>query len=293
MRNLGSLDSRLRGNDKNSVIYLLLYNYSIMIFKILKRIIDIIGSLIGLIILLPFFPFIALAIKLDYFFSVIPDPSSVIPAKLVLELHRGAGIQKKNWIPHQVRNDKKETGMTNKFRVICAIAQITRNFLTNNPVFVKLDRVSEGKIIKVYKFRSMVLGAEKQKKKLLNLNERNDGPFFKIKNDPRVTKVGRFLRKTRIDELPQLINVLRGELSLVGPRPHEPEELFAYPREYRELLTAKTGITGLSQVNGASGLPFLKELEYDKFYLLNQSLWLDIKILLKTIVIFFTDPTGV
>jgi lipopolysaccharide/colanic/teichoic acid biosynthesis glycosyltransferase len=195
----------------------------------MKRSIDIFGSLIGLIILLPFFPFIALAIKIN----------------------------------------------------------------SKGPVLIKLDRVSEGKIIKAYKFRSMVVGAEKRKKDLLALNERNDGPFFKIKNDPRITKIGKFLRKFRIDEIPQLINVLKGELSLVGPRPHEPEELFAYPREYRELLTAKTGLTGLSQVNGASSLPFLKELEFDKFYLLNQSLWLDIKILFKTLVIFFTDPTGV
>jgi len=162
-----------------------------------------------------------------------------------------------------------------------------------SPVLIKLDRVSRGKIVKVYKFRSMVENAESQKKDLLKLNERNDGPFFKIKNDPRITKVGRFLRKFRLDEFPQLINVLKGELSLVGPRPHEPCELFAYPREYRELLTAKTGITGLSQVNGASSLPFLKELEFDKFYLENQSLWLDIKILFKTLFIFFTDPTGI
>jgi lipopolysaccharide/colanic/teichoic acid biosynthesis glycosyltransferase len=200
-----------------------------MLFKIIKRIIDIIGSLIGLIILLPFFPFIALAIKLD----------------------------------------------------------------SKGPALIKLDRVSEGKIFKVYKFRSMVVGAEKQKKYLLKLNERNDGPFFKIKNDPRITKVGKFLRKFRLDEFPQLINVLKGELSLVGPRPHEPEELFAYPREYRELLTAKTGLTGLSQVSGASSLKFLKELELDNYYLQNQSLWLDIKILFKTLFIFFTDPTGV
>ena len=178
-----------------------------MISKILKRTIDIIGSLIGLIILLPFFPFIALAIKIN----------------------------------------------------------------SKGPVLIKLDRVSEGRIIKVYKFRSMVIDAEKQKKGLLILNERNDGPFFKIKNDPRITRIGKILRKFRLDELPQLINVLKGELSLVGPRPHEPEELFAYPREYRELLTAKTGLTGLSQVNGASSLKFLKELEFDNYYLQNQS----------------------
>ena len=88
------------------------------------------------------------------------------------------------------------------------------------PVFVKLDRVSSGKIIKLYKFRTMVQNAEKLKETLRSKNERRDGPFFKIKNDPRLTRVGKLLRKFRLDEFPQLINVLKGELSLVGPRPH-------------------------------------------------------------------------
>lgn len=164
---------------------------------------------------------------------------------------------------------------------------------TPGPTIIKLERVSKGKIIKVYKFRTMIVGAHPMKKDLNHLNERRDGTFFKIKNDPRITKVGRWLRKTRIDEIPQIINVFKGELSLVGPRPHEPEEMFNYPEPYRHLLLAKTGVTGLSQVNGASSLSFLKELELDSQYLKNQSLWLDIKILLKTIFIFFTDPTGV
>ena len=227
----------------------------------MKRLIDIFGSLIGLILLIPLFPFIALAIKLDSFLGL-PMSQITNPNPPLSPFKKG-----------------DEGGFFAK--------------MTNSPVLIKLDRVSEGKIIKVYKFRSMVLGAEKQKKDLLNLNERKDGPFFKIKNDPRITKVGRFLRKFRLDELPQLINVLRSELSLVGPRPHEPEELFAYPREYRELLAAKTGLTGLSQVNGASSLKFLKELELDNYYLQNQSLWLDIKILFKTLAIFLTDPTGI
>lgn len=228
----------------------------------MKRFIDIIGSLIGLIILLPFIPFIALAIKLDSFFSTFSGSLSLRATKGSAAIY---------------------------FREIASAALA----MTTSPVFVKLDRVSKGRVIKVYKFRSMIVGAENKKKELFKLNERKDGPFFKIKNDPRITKIGRFLRKTRIDEFPQLLNVLKGELSLVGPRPHEPGELFAYPREYRVLLSAKTGITGLSQVNGASGLPFLKELEYDKYYLENQSFWLDLKILFKTLAIFFTDPTGV
>src|SRR3989344_1601315 len=125
-------------------------------------------------------------------------------------------------------------------------------------LFVKLNRVSGGRIIKVYKFRSMIDGAHAKKASLAHLNERTDGPFFKIKNDPRLTKVGKVIRRFRIDEIPQLWNVLRGELSLVGPRPHEPEEVLSYPTEYRHITLARAGVTGLSQVSGASSLPFLK-----------------------------------
>lgn len=161
------------------------------------------------------------------------------------------------------------------------------------PVLVKLSRVSKGKVIKVYKFRSMVRGAHAMKPTLAHLNERGDGPFFKIKNDPRLTKTGTVLRKFRIDEFPQLLNVLKGELALVGPRPHEPEEVVHYPGEHQHLLLAKAGVTGLSQVNGASSLPFTKELELDSHYVKNSSLLADLKIIGKTIAIIFSDPTAV
>lgn len=160
------------------------------------------------------------------------------------------------------------------------------------PIFIKLNRVSAGGVIGAYKFRSMIKDAHKKREGLLHLNERNDGPFFKIKNDPRITKVGKFLRRTRIDECPQLINVLRGELSLVGPRPHESKEIERYPEEFKKITMIKSGLTGLSQINGASTLPFRKELEYDLHYLENQSLRLDLKILLKTLKIFLTDLNG-
>ncbi len=158
---------------------------------------------------------------------------------------------------------------------------------------VKLERVSGGKVVKVYKFRSMVNGARLLKKDLECLNERKDGPFFKIKNDPRLTKTGKVLRKFRLDEFPQLINVLKGELSLVGPRPHEPEEVVFYPKDYKHLLFAKSGVTGLSQVSGASGLPFLEELRLDDEYQKNQSFKADLKIILKTLKIIFSDPNAV
>ena len=114
-----------------------------------------------------------------------------------------------------------------------------------------------------------------------------------MKSDPRVTRVGKVLRRFRIDEFPQLLNVLTGELALVGPRPHEPEEVANYPDEYKKLLLVRAGVTGLSQVNGASSLPFLRELELDKFYSENISLQMDIKVLGKTAAILFFDPTAV
>ena len=162
-----------------------------------------------------------------------------------------------------------------------------------SPVLVRLPRISGGEIIMIYKFRNMVPDADKMKPGLAHLNERADGPFFKIRKDPRVTRVGRVLRKFRIDEFPQLLNVLKGELSLVGPRPHEPGEVDKYPPEYRHVPMARAGATGLSQVSGASSLPFEKELELDSLYLARQSLFIDTKIILKTVLILFSDPTAV
>ena len=159
-------------------------------------------------------------------------------------------------------------------------------------VFIRLPRVSEGKVIKVCKFRSMIKDAHKMKANLMELNER-DGHFFKMKHDPRVTRIGRALRRFRLDEFPQLLNVLRGELALVGPRPHEPEEVVHYPEAYKQLLLTRSGVTGLSQVSGASSLPFLEELELDSFYSRNVSPAMDFKILMKTTVIFLFDPTAV
>ncbi len=164
---------------------------------------------------------------------------------------------------------------------------------SQGPAVIRLDRVSKGKKIRVFKFRSMYDGAHGMKPVLKVLNERTDGPFFKMAKDPRVTKVGRLLRKFRIDELPQLINVLKGDMALVGPRPHEPGEVIHYPGEYKHLIMAKAGLTGLSQISGASGLPFLKELELDSHYVKNKSLALDAKILVKTAAIMFSDPTAV
>ncbi len=149
--------------------------------------------------------------------------------------------------------------------------------------FVRLLRIGErGDPFTLYKFRSMVKNAHELKRNLVALNERSDGPLFKIKNDPRVTRVGRFIRRFSIDELPQLWNVLKGEMSLVGPRPHEPEEVAKYDRHHLKLLAIKPGITGLAQISGRSDLSFEEEVRLDTFYIEHWSPRLDFQILLRT-----------
>jgi exopolysaccharide biosynthesis polyprenyl glycosylphosphotransferase len=151
------------------------------------------------------------------------------------------------------------------------------------PILFLQERVGMNKRrFHLIKFRSMRADAEQRRAELAAMNEM-DGPAFKMKNDPRVTPLGRFLRKTSIDELPQLINVLRGEMSLVGPRPPIPSEVDQYEWMYRKRLSIKPGITCLWQVNGRSSTTFKQWMEYDKEYVENWSLWLDLKILLKTI----------
>ena len=120
---------------------------------------------------------------------------------------------------------------------------------------------------------------------LANKNHRKGSPLVKIKNDPRVTRLGRLLRKTSIDELPQLWNVLVGNMSLVGPRPHLPEEVEKYERHHKFLLTIKPGITGLSQISGRSDLGFEEEASLDSYYIKHWSPLLDVKILFKTIFV--------
>jgi exopolysaccharide biosynthesis polyprenyl glycosylphosphotransferase len=133
-----------------------------------------------------------------------------------------------------------------------------------------------------YKFRSMVQEAEKQKEDLALYNLM-DGPVFKMKDDPRITRVGRFLRKSSLDELPQLFNVLKGDMSFVGPRPPIPAEVEKYEGWQRRRLSMKPGITGLWQVRGRNQIPFSQWMKLDLEYIDNWSLWLDLKILLKTI----------
>lgn len=165
---------------------------------------------------------------------------------------------------------------------------------SSGPVLVRLNRVGKDRVFGLYKFRSMVNNAHQLKynadgtltKEFKELNERQEGPLFKIKNDPRITRFGKFLRRTRLDEFPQLINVIKGEMSLVGPRPHEPEEVANYKKCHQKLFTICPGVTGMAQVSGSSDLSFDKEVKLDIYYIENWSLALDVIILVKTALIF-------
>ncbi len=189
--------------------------------KAIKRMIDIIGSLIGIIVFSPIMLVTAIAIKLD----------------------------------------------------------------SKGPVIFKQKRAGiNGSIFEMYKFRSMCVDAEELKAKLQEQNEVKDGLMFKIKDDPRITKVGKFIRKTSIDELPQFFNVLFGSMSLVGTRPPTLDEVEKYERSHWRRMSIKPGITGMWQVSGRSQITdFEKIVELDTEYIDNWSIWLDFKIMIKTV----------
>ena len=154
------------------------------------------------------------------------------------------------------------------------------------PVFFKQIRVGkDGSEFNMYKFRSMVTDAEEKLAELLSLNQVS-GAMFKMKNDPRVTKIGRFIRKTSIDELPQLLNVLKGEMSLVGPRPPLSREVKEYTNYQMQRLLVTPGCTGIWQASARSSVGFEEMVEMDLYYIRNRSLFLDFKIILKTITVF-------
>lgn len=209
--------------------------------RIAKRAMDLIGAIVGLIVLSPLFALTALAIKAD-------SPGSI---------------------------------------------------------FYKQTRVGRNTdSFEIYKFRSMKrqyctgdkYGGEKaqefEEKLRQETNERT-GPLFKMRSDPRVTRVGRFIRQWRVDELPQLFNVLRGDMSLLGPRPHLPQEVQKYDKYHRKLFTIKPGMSGMAQVSGNAGLSFEQEAKLDIGYIESWSLWLDVILLVKTFLILTKDKNAV
>ena len=197
-----------------------------ILYSITKRLIDIVGSLCGIILLSPLFLIVAVLIKLE-------DPKGKV-------------------FFAQERNGRYP------------------------------------KTFKMYKFRSMVHNAEDLLKDLMDRNEQT-GPVFKINDDPRITKVGKFIRKTSIDELPQLFNVLKGDMSLVGPRPPIPREVEQYTTYQMQRLGVKPGLTCIWQVSGRNSIDFDGWVEMDLEYIRTRSLWLDIKLIIKTVFVLFGD----
>ena len=198
------------------------------LYEVTKRIIDIVGSFIGLIVLSPLMLIVSILIKLE----------------------------------------------------------------SKGEVIFKQKRVGlNGREFYMYKFRSMVINAEELKAELESQNEMS-GPMFKMKDDPRITKIGKFIRKTSIDELPQLINVIKGEMSLVGPRPSLPKEVAKFEEWMNERLLVKPGLTCYWQVSGRNNIDFEDWMKLDIKYVRERNFWLDIKLILKTILVLFGDENA-
>lgn len=198
-------------------------------YLIIKRIIDIIGSAVGIILLSPLFLIIAILVKLE-------DPKGSI------------------------------------FFAQKRCGQYTKSF-------------------KMLKFRSMVHNAEELLEELQHLNEQT-GPVFKIKDDPRITKVGKFIRKTSIDELPQLFNVFKGDMSLVGPRPPIPREVEQYDEYQLQRLAVKPGLTCYWQVGGRNSIDFDEWVDLDIKYIKERNTLIDIKLIFKTFFVLFGDDNA-
>jgi lipopolysaccharide/colanic/teichoic acid biosynthesis glycosyltransferase len=152
------------------------------------------------------------------------------------------------------------------------------------PVLYVQQRVGkDGRLFPFYKFRSMRVNADALKDQLMAANESADRVIFKMKNDPRVTRVGKYLRRFSLDEAPQVLNVFLGDLSIVGPRPPVPKEVAQYTLEERKRLHVKPGLTCFWQIQGRSDIPFKDQVKLDLQYIASRSLWLDLWITLKTI----------
>ncbi|AGX43829.1 sugar transferase [Clostridium saccharobutylicum] len=172
---------------------------------------------------------------------------------------------------------------------ILIIVAILIKIESSGPIIFCQNRVGKGgAIFKIYKFRSMVTNAEALKEHLAHENERS-GPMFKIKNDPRVTKVGRIIRRTSIDELPQLLNILKGDMSIVGPRPSLPKEVEQFEEWMLKRLTVKPGLTCYWQVSGRNDIEFNEWMELDIKYVNERNVGIDILLILKTFSVLFGD----
>lgn len=175
---------------------------------------------------------------------------------------------------------------------ILLIVAILIKLESKGPAIFAQSRIGlNGEEFKMYKFRSMVQNAEELKEKLAKQNEMS-GPMFKMKNDPRVTKVGKFIRKTSIDELPQLLNILKGDMTLVGPRPSLPKEVQKFEPWMLKRLEVKPGLTCYWQVSGRNNIDFEEWMNLDLKYVNDMNFWLDIKLIFKTVAVLFGDKNA-
>ena len=175
---------------------------------------------------------------------------------------------------------------------ILLIVAIAIKLESKGPIIFSQKRIGlKGKEFKMYKLRSMVEDAEKLKKDLMKSNEMS-GPMFKMKDDPRVTRVGKFIRRTSIDELPQLVNVLKGDMSLVGPRPSLPKEVKKFKPWMKKRLEVKPGLTCFWQVSGRNNIDFEDWMKLDIKYVEERSFLVDIKLIFKTFFVLFGDENA-
>ncbi|MCL5795482.1 MAG: sugar transferase, partial [Patescibacteria group bacterium] len=191
------------------------------------------------------------------------------------------------------------------FSPIYLIVALLIKFDSRGPIIYCNERVGEnGKVFNLYKFRSMKIeycigdgyGGNKALKiesKLIKEKSQRNGPVYKVLEDPRRTKLGKIIERTSLDEIPQFFNVLLGQISVVGPRPHQPREVAKYQSWQRKVLRIKPGITGMAQISGRSDLDFDEEARLDIYYIENWSLWLDAKIVLKTPAAIFKPRKSV
>ena len=215
--------------------------------------------------------------------------------RLLLELHVAFQRLRAQWLVHGTPALKRTLDITISATLLILLAPLFALIALavwvedGGPIFFAQSRVGRyGRHFKMYKVRSMCLDAEQRLKDLLAQNQHKEGITFKLKEDPRITRVGKWLRKFSLDELPQLYNVLKGEMSLVGPRPPVPREVAKYGPADRRRLATKPGITCIWQVSGRSEIDFSGQVQLDVDYIERQSLGLDFTILLRTIPAVFS-----
>jgi exopolysaccharide biosynthesis polyprenyl glycosylphosphotransferase len=219
----------------------------------------------------------------EFFNGTIPGNAEAGPHRfLVVDLHRESPREVELYLKRALDVVLSAAALLATAPLMLLVALAVR-FDSSGPAFYNACRIGKkGRKFVCYKFRTMVVNADELKDRLRHMNER-EGPFFKITDDPRVTRIGGFLRRYSLDELPQLLNVFKGDMSLVGPRPHPLDDYEKYESEHLRRLNVKPGLTGLWQVSARRHPSFQTGLALDIEYIENWSLWLDLKILLLTI----------